>query len=146
MDEYIDAHGWTGSMNPSVDRPVGRQMNFLHRFLSILQTAPPPPAWGLSCMVNTLTTQYMLYTFLCLHKLPHLISFASPTNVYRHTYIYTRTRWPIMHFILSKTEDVLPETATFELYFVIFSTSIFIPFCPFCVDTSNKKIYCQDLL
>ena len=51
-----------------------------------------------------------------------------------------------MHFILSKTEDVLPETATFELYFVIFSTSIFIPFCPFCVDTSNKKIYCQDLL
>ena len=136
MDEYIDAHGWTGSMNPSVDRPVGRQMNFLHRFLSILQTAPPPGLGSVLHGQHPHNSVYVIYlsvstqTTFNLSLLPLHMSIETPTFIHAHADLscisYFRKRKMCSQRLQPLTLPSFPPH--------------------FCVNTSNNKIYCQDLV
>ena len=106
-----------------IDRSVGRWIFCIVSFLFYKLPHPPVPGVCLACGQHPHNSVYVIYLSVATQTTFNLFLFPLQMSIDTPTFIHA-------HADLS----------------CIFSTSIFIPFCPCCVDTSNNKIYCQDLL
>ena len=141
MNKLTHTNGQDRWIHRWIDRSVGRWIFCIVSFY--FTNCPTPPSLGSALHgQHPHNSVYAIYlsvstqTAFNLFLLPLHMSVDTPTFIHAHTDLSYISYYPKRKMCSQRLQPLSCILSSF-------STSIFVPFC---VDTSNNKIYCQNLL